>query len=55
MTASNWHHVRANLMVEENHVLLKNAVLWDVTQFGSCKNRRFRGMYGLHPHGENNR
>jgi hypothetical protein len=27
---------------------LKNAVLWDVTSCGSCKNRRFRGMYCLH-------
>jgi hypothetical protein len=27
---------------------LKNAVFWDVTPCGSCKNRRFEGTYRLH-------
>jgi hypothetical protein len=26
---------------------LKNAVIWDVTQCGSCDNRRFGGTYRL--------
>jgi hypothetical protein len=26
-------------------VTMKNAVLWDVTSCGSCKNRRFGGIY----------
>jgi hypothetical protein len=26
---------------------VKNAVFWDVTQYGSFKNRRFGGMYRL--------
>jgi hypothetical protein len=27
---------------------MKNAVFWDVTPCGSCKNRRFGGTYPLH-------
>jgi hypothetical protein len=27
---------------------MKNAVLWDVTPCGSCKNRRFRESWCLH-------
>jgi hypothetical protein len=27
---------------------VKNAVFWDVTPHGSCKNRRFGGNYRLH-------
>jgi hypothetical protein len=27
---------------------MKNAVLWDVTPCGSCRNRRFGGTYRLH-------
>jgi hypothetical protein len=27
---------------------MKNAVFWDVTPCGSCKNRRFGGTYRLH-------
>jgi hypothetical protein len=30
---------------------MKNTVFWDVTPCESCKNRRFRGMYRLHPQG----
>jgi hypothetical protein len=29
-------------------VTMKNAVFWDVTPSGSCKNRRFGGPYHLH-------
>jgi hypothetical protein len=32
----------------------KDAVLWDVTLSGSCKNRRFGGTYRLH-RGDKNR
>jgi hypothetical protein len=32
---------------------MKNAVFWDVTTCGSCKNRRFGGMYRLHYQGKN--
>jgi hypothetical protein len=31
-------------------VTTKNAVFWDVTPGGSCKNRRFGGTYRLHHH-----
>jgi hypothetical protein len=31
---------------------MKNAVFWDVTPCGSCKNKRFGGTYRLHHHGE---
>jgi hypothetical protein len=30
------------------HMLLKNAVFWDVTLCGSCKNRHFGVMYRFH-------
>jgi hypothetical protein len=36
-------------------VSLKNAILWDVTAYGSCKNRCFRGTYCLHHQGNKNR
>jgi hypothetical protein len=32
----------------------KNAVFWDVTLCGSCKNSNFRGRYRLHRQGEKN-
>jgi hypothetical protein len=32
---------------------MKNAVFWNVTPCGSCKNRRFGGTYLLHYHVEN--
>jgi hypothetical protein len=35
-------------------IFLKNAVFWDVTPCGSCKNRRFGGTYYLHHYGEKN-
>jgi hypothetical protein len=34
-------------------VTRKNAVFWDVTPCGSCKNRRFGGRYRLHHEGDN--
>jgi hypothetical protein len=30
---------------------VKNAVYWDVTPCGSCKNQYFRGIYSLHHQG----
>jgi hypothetical protein len=33
---------------------MMNAVFWDVTPYGPCKNRRFGGIYRLHQQGENN-
>jgi hypothetical protein len=33
---------------------LKNAVFLDVTPCDSCKNRRFGGIYFLHPQDEKN-
>jgi hypothetical protein len=36
-------------------VTKKNAVFWDVTPSGSCKNRCFRRMYHLHHQGDKNR
>jgi hypothetical protein len=28
-------------------VIMKDAVIWDVNQWGFCKNPRFEGTYGL--------
>jgi hypothetical protein len=36
-------------------VTMKNAVLWDVMLYGSCKNLRFRGTWRLHHQGDKNR
>jgi hypothetical protein len=33
---------------------MRNAVIWDVTSCGSCKNRRFGGTCRLHHRGEKN-
>jgi hypothetical protein len=33
-------------------VTTKNAVFWDVTSCGSCKNLRFKGKYRIHHKGE---
>jgi hypothetical protein len=33
---------------------MKNAVFWDVTQCGHCKNRRFGATHRLHHWGEEN-
>jgi hypothetical protein len=33
---------------------MKNAVFWDVTPCGSCKNRSFLGTYRLHHSGDKN-
>jgi hypothetical protein len=35
-------------------VAMNNAVFWDVTLYGSCKTRRFGGMYQLHHQGDKN-
>jgi hypothetical protein len=35
-------------------VTIKNAVLWDVMPFGSCKNRRFPGTYEKNQRARNN-
>jgi hypothetical protein len=35
-------------------VTVKNAVFWDVTQCGFCKNRFFGGTYSLHHQGDKN-
>jgi hypothetical protein len=34
---------------------MKNAVFWDVTPCGFCKNLRFGGTYRLHHQGDKNR
>jgi hypothetical protein len=34
---------------------MKDAVFWDVTPCGSCKNRRFGGMLRLNYQGDKNR
>jgi hypothetical protein len=36
-------------------VTMMNAVFWDVTPCGSCKNRRFGGNYRLNYQGDKNR
>jgi hypothetical protein len=36
-------------------VIMKNALFWDVTLCGSCKNRRFGEMYHLYHQGDKNR
>jgi hypothetical protein len=33
-------------------VAMKNGVFWDVTTFGSCKNRSFGGTYSFHHQGD---
>jgi hypothetical protein len=41
--------------LDEKQHDIKNAVFWDVTLRGSCKNRRFGGTYLLHHQGEKNK
>jgi hypothetical protein len=36
-------------------VIMKNAVFWDVTPCGSCKNQGCGGTYRLHHQGAKNR
>jgi hypothetical protein len=49
------------LAMHEHDVLIanirisKNGVVWDVTPCGSCKNRRFRGTWGLLHQSDKNR
>jgi hypothetical protein len=38
--------------VAEVELSTKNAVFWDMTPCGSCKNRRSGGTYRLHHQGE---
>jgi hypothetical protein len=38
-----------------NLFTVKNRVFWDVTPCGSCKNRRFGGIYRLLHQGDKNR
>jgi hypothetical protein len=35
-------------------VTMKNAVFWDVTPCGCCRNRRFGGTYCFHHQGKGN-
>jgi hypothetical protein len=35
-------------------VTMKNAVFWDVTPCGSCKNKRIGGTFRLHHQGDKN-
>jgi hypothetical protein len=35
-------------------VTMENAVFWDIMPCGSCKNRRFRGMYCFHHQSDKN-
>jgi hypothetical protein len=41
--------------IKNNNTLKKNAVFWDVTPCGSCKNQRYVGTYRLHHQGDKNR
>jgi hypothetical protein len=43
---------RTQLTTRLDTVTAKNAVFWNVMPCGSCKNRRFGGMYRLHHQGE---
>jgi hypothetical protein len=36
-------------------VTMKNVVFWDVTPFGSCRNRNFGVTYCYHHQGKNNK
>jgi hypothetical protein len=38
-------YVRFNVFMA---VTMKNAIFWDLTLCGSCKNQRFGGSYRLH-------
>jgi hypothetical protein len=40
---------------EQTMIFMKNGVFWDVTQCGSCKNRRFGGTQLLLHQGDKNR
>jgi hypothetical protein len=35
-------------------VTIKNAIFWDITPYGSCKNQRFGGTYCHHHKGDKN-
>jgi hypothetical protein len=45
-------YVRFEIFTE---VSMKNAVFWNVTPYGSSKNRRFGGPYRHHHEGDKNR
>jgi hypothetical protein len=66
----NWHHRESfpqesvfRILIIENYIrfevftvlTMKNGVFWDVTQYGSCKNRRFGGTYRHFHQGDKNR
>jgi hypothetical protein len=44
-------HVRFDVFTT---VTMKNAIFWDVTPYGSCKNQHFGGTYCLHHQGDRN-
>jgi hypothetical protein len=44
-----YYYVRFEVFTE---MTMENAVFWDVTPCGYCKNRRFRGMCRFHHQGE---
>jgi hypothetical protein len=50
--ASQFLEIEGKLRTVEELSIMKNAVFWDVTPCGSCKNRRFGGMCLLHLHGD---
>jgi hypothetical protein len=41
------YHLQSPLLVNLLHLYMKNAVLWNVTPCGSCKNRHFGRTYRL--------
>jgi hypothetical protein len=47
--------IRVKTISEVAVITLKNVVFWDVTPYGSCKNRRFEGTERLHHQGDKNR
>jgi hypothetical protein len=58
-TQNQWSVQRPDFCVNGKHCLeigpvLKNAVHWEVTPRGSCKNRRFGETYRLHYQREKN-
>jgi hypothetical protein len=50
-----FHCTVPKLLIRERYYMLKNAVVWDVTPCGSCKNQRLRATYHLHHQRDKNR
>jgi hypothetical protein len=46
------HHINKEICTIS---VLKNAIFWDVMPYGSCKKKRFGGMYRLYHQSEKNR